>query len=150
MTTARIKYMAQSCKGVLSIMFSIWVMACAASAQSDLTGSYSAIGDHSGSMTITKKQGRLRIELKGGTSGKDSAAVAADCEAIAEGELHGNVIRAKLVPFEGEVTSLNTRDIERMDSRVLVFFDRDIAAVEGAFAHCGLQNALNGQYKKRR
>jgi hypothetical protein len=101
-------------------------------------------------MSILKKDDRLRVELKGGGLVNTGASAPGDCEAVAEGKLVGNVIRAKLVPFEGEVTSLDANDIARMNATVTVSFEKGVADVQGTFAHCGLKNALNGKYKKRR
>lgn len=122
--------------------------ACAASS-TEVSGSYVSVGSHRSTMIIARKQDLVRIELKGGGNPKDLASMAGDCEAVAEGQLSGGVIRAKLVPFEGEVTSLDAKDIEQIDPVVLVSFEKGIATVQGSFAHCGLRNALNGRYKKR-
>ena len=100
-------------------------------------------------MTISRKRDLVHIELKGGGNSRDLASMAGDCEAVAEGQLVGNVIRAKLVPFDGEVSSLDAKDIEQIDPAVLLKFGKNIVTVQGSFAHCGLRNALNGNYKKR-
>lgn len=116
--------------------------------EADIAGTYEGIGPyHSSEMIISKEQGHLRVFLKGGAR-DNSEAAAADCEAVVKGELVNGVLRGQLIPFEGEVTSLDTRDIQRINSQVLIFFDKNTAIVKGEFAYCGLQNALSGKYKK--
>jgi hypothetical protein len=135
-------------KGTLAAMLFTAAVACSASGQ-DVAGRYEGAEGHSASMVISKNQGRVRIVLQGGSRTTGSESVAADCEAVAEGEMINGGIRARLIPFEGEVTSLDAADIERMDSKVYVSIDKSVATVEGSFAHCGLQNALNGKYRKQ-
>jgi hypothetical protein len=121
---------------------------CSAS-EPDVTGNYEGIGAYSSSqMIISRVQGRIRVALMGGAR-DGSEPAAADCEAVAEGELVNGILRGQLIPFEGEVTSLDLKDIQRMDARVVVSFEKGMATVEGKFAHCGLQNALNGKYRKK-
>ena len=116
---------------------------------SEIVGAYDGIAGHRSSMVISEIRSRLHITLSGGALSADTDSVAADCEAVAEGELIDGVLRATLIPFEGGGTSLDAKDIEKMDSRIIISFKGDIATVKGVFAHCGLRNALYGQYKKK-
>lgn len=52
-------------------------MACAASS-AEVSGSYVAVGSHTSTMMIARKQDLVRIELKGGGNPKDSASMAGD------------------------------------------------------------------------
>lgn len=134
-----------------SIVVAVWLVisaaACSAS-ETDVTGTYEGVGAYrSSQMIISKVQGRTRVTLRGGARA-GSEPTAADCEAVAEGELVNGVLRGQLIPFDGEITSLDAKDIQRMDARVLVLFEKGMATVEGKFAHCGLQNALIGKYRR--
>lgn len=135
----------------ISILLAISLMVVTgefSSAQGDISGTYNGIEGHRASMTVSHLNGSIRLTFRGGSS-TSSEVAAGDCEAVAEGDLIGNRIRAHLIPFEGELSSLTEREIGGIDSSVQVEFEKNVAVVSGTFAHCGLQNYLNGKYRRQ-
>lgn len=121
-------------------------MCCAAVPEA--LGDYVSLDGRLSIMQIRRANGHLRIVLNGGASATDTDNAAADCEAVAEGELSGAVVRARLVPFEGELNSLKASEIAKMNPVVLVEIDKTMAVVRGSFPYCGLRNSLAGKYKR--
>ena len=121
--------------------------ACPAS-EHEFMGVYEGVGAYrSSQMVVSRVQGHIRVLLQGGAP--DSGPAVADCEAVVEGVVVDGVLRGELIPFDGEITSLNTKDILQMDTRVLISFGNGIATVKGKFEHCGIYNALSGNYRKK-
>ena len=113
-----------------------------------VVGIYDAVGMHRGTLEVSLAGSRMRVELRGGASTSASAPIAGDCEAVAEGMFEAGVLKAHLIPFEGEVMSLDSSELARMRTDVIVRFSGGVADVEGSFSHCGLGSALHGKYKK--
>ena len=130
-----------------SLLFSFLVINEISFAKSqNVLGEYHSVGDHQSTMIISQANEKIQIYLRGGGSKKDVSSVAGDCEVMAKGRLLNNRVEARLVPFEGEVSSLDTEDIEQMNSLIRVSFKEKFAIVEGSFAHCGVGNVLVGRY----
>lgn len=99
-------------------------------------------------LTLTQlPDGRYRIRLEGGGLPSDGAAIAADCEAVAEGRRTGTVIEARLVPFEGETVSLTQKQIDHLDAAVSLTWTASSIEVRGRFGHCGARSRLSGSYR---
>lgn len=124
------------------------VAATCSAAAPEVLGDYVSLDGRLSDMKIRQENGRLRIVLNGGASATDTDNAAAGCEAVAEGEISGSLIGARLVPFDGELNSLKASEIAAMDPVVLVEIDKAMAVVRGSFPHCGLRNSLAGKYKR--
>lgn len=142
--------MSRALKQLLLFVVLSWNLTAAYPAAPKIAGTYVAAGRVKSSMVVGIRGDTVRIFLEGGSNPMDGPSVAGDCEAAAEGKLDGNVIRANLVPFEGDLYSLSASDIARLNSAVLVTFVGNRAVVEGTFSHCGLRSGLAGTYYRVR
>ncbi|HST44703.1 MAG TPA: hypothetical protein VLK29_05700 [Luteimonas sp.] len=121
-----------------------------AAAQPRVEGTYAMPAPLVSELRVTAVPGRpgvFRVEVDGGGDPADGAAVGADCQALAEGTLHGDRIEAALLPFESALGGLDPADLADAP-RLVLTFRGDQADLEGRFAHCALATRMAGRYQR--
>lgn len=120
----------------------------AATAPETLVGTYVSIDGHNSRMVLRKKSAQYEIALYGGALKSDGMSTGGDCEAYAIGRKTGDLIKARLVPFEGETMSIDAEGLSKMNRNVLLSIQGRKVVVKGDFSYCGLQVDLSGTYRK--
>lgn len=94
------------------------------------------------------RTGEYRIEVHGGGDPGDSAAVGADCYAVAEGRLQGELISARFVPFDSVDLGFDAAELAAKPRQLTLKLDGDAVALDGDFDYCPMRTAMAGQYRR--
>ena len=89
--------------------------------------------------------------MKGAGDPSSAGAAAADCEMEAVGKLKGDVLTAKVVPFEGDDITVSADQLKDGNHLFIVKFDNRGARLTAQdVSFCGLGSDLLGRYSRRR
>lgn len=91
-------------KSQIAVVAFVATLASSASAYSkaDIAGRYERTRPSKSDLTVARSGDQWKITLKGAGDPSSAGAAAADCEMEAVGKLKGDVLTAKVVPFEGD------------------------------------------------
>lgn len=113
-----------------------------------IAGTYRMDGARVGRLTLSPAEGRWSIRLLGGVPTNMGAATPADCELQAEGPLADDRIAGRVIPFEGDISSLTAEDLQGRNYRVDIHVAGDVAHVSTDYDGCGMGADLNGEYQR--
>ena len=140
-------------KSQIAIVAFVATLAASASADSkaDVAGRYERTRPSKSDLTVTRSGDQWKITLKGAGDPSSAGAAAADCEMQAVGKLKGDVLTAKVVPFEGDDITVSADQLKDGDHLFIVKFDNRGARVTSQdVSFCGIGSDLLGQYGRRR
>jgi hypothetical protein len=103
-----------------------FVAALAASASA---GRYERTRPSKSDLTVSRSGDQWKITLKGAGNPSSAGAAAADCEMQAVGKLKGDVLTAKVVPFEGDDITVSADQLKDGNHLFIVKFDNRGARV---------------------
>lgn len=98
-------------------------------------------------VALPGRTGEYRIEVHGGGDPGDGAAVGADCYAVAEGRLQGELISARFVPFDSVDLGFDAAELAAKPRQLTLKLDGDAATLDGDFDYCPMRTAMSGQYQ---
>ena len=140
-------------KSQIAIVAFVATLAVSASAYSkaDIAGRYERTRPSRSDLTVTGSGDQWKITLKGAGDPSSAGAAAADCEMQAVGKLEGDVLTAKVVPFEGDDITVSADQLKGGNHRFIVKFDNRGARVTSQdVSFCGIGSDLLGRYSRRR
>lgn len=130
------------------------VAACASHsepAQPDHAGVYAMASPATSELRLVAlpdRTGEYRIEVHGGGDPGDGAAVGADCYAVAEGRLQGELIPARFVPFDSVDLGFDAAELAAEPRRLTLKLDGDAVTLDGDFDYCPMRTGMAGQYRR--
>lgn len=134
---------------LISATVSLTADPVAAASPDAITGTYASIDGRNSKMIVRKKANQYQIALYGGALRSDGMSTGGDCEAHMVGEKIEDLIKAKLVPFNGETMSIDADDLATLNQNVLLSMQPRKIVVKGDFSYCGLRVDLSGTYRKK-
>ena len=99
-------------------------------------------------VALPGRAGEYRIEVHGGGDPADSAATGADCYAVAEGRLQGDVLTARFVPFDSDDIGFDAAELATKPRQLTLKLNGDAATLAGDFDYCPMRTAMAGQYRR--
>jgi hypothetical protein len=140
-------------KSQIAVVAFVATLASSASAYSkaDIAGRYERTRPSKSDLTVTRSGDQWKITLKGAGDPSSAGAAAADCEMEAVGKLKGDVLTAKVVPFEGDDITVSADQLKDGNHLFIVKFDnRGARLTTQDVSFCGLGSDLLGRYSRRR
>jgi hypothetical protein len=140
-------------KSQIAVVAFVATLASSASAYSkaDIAGRYERTRPSKSDLTVTRSGDQWKITLKGAGDPSSAGAAAADCEMEAVGKLKGDVLTAKVVPFEGDDITVSADQLKDGNHLFIVKFDNRGARVTSQdVSFCGIGSDLLGRYSGRR
>jgi hypothetical protein len=140
-------------KSQIAVVALVATLASSASAYSkaDIAGRYERTRPSKSDLTVTRSGDQWKITLKGAGDPSSAGAAAADCEMEAVGKLKGDVLTAKVVPFEGDDITVSADQLKDGNHLFIVKFDnRGARLTTQDVSFCGLGSDLLGRYSRRR
>lgn len=138
---------------LLAAMF-LALAACASHSeptQHAKAGTYAMAPPATSELRVIALPGRAdeyRIEVHGGGDPGDGAAAGADCYAVAEGRLRGNLISASFVPFDSNDIGFDAAELAAKPRRLSLELDGDAVTLDGDFDYCPMRTAMAGEYRR--
>jgi hypothetical protein len=140
-------------KSQIAVVAFVATLASSASAYSkaDIAGRYERTRPSKSDLTVTRSGDQWKITLKGAGDPSSAGAAAADCEMEAVGKLKGDVLTAKVVPFEGDDITVSADQLKDGNHLFIVKFDNRGARVTSQdVSFCGIGSDLLRRYSGRR
>lgn len=141
-------------KLVPSLLAAIGLAACASHSQPPQpakAGVYAMASPATSELRVVALPGRTgeyRIEVHGGGDPGDGAAAGADCYAVAEGKLQGDLLSARFVPFDSIDIGFDAAELAAKPRQLTLKLDGDAATLAGDFDYCPMRTAMAGQYRR--
>lgn len=135
-------------------LFAVIVLASCAShsePQHAKGGTYAMAPPATSELRVLALPGRAdeyRIEVHGGGDPGDGAAAGADCYAVAEGRLQGDLLSARFVPFESNDIGFDAAELAAKPRQLTLKLDGDAAMLAGDFDYCPMRTAMAGEYRR--
>jgi hypothetical protein len=115
----------------IAVVAFVAALAASASAYSkaDIAGRYERTRPSKSDLTVSRSGDQWKITLKGAGNPSSAGAAAADCEMQAVGKLKGDVLTAKVVPFEGDDITVSADQLKDGNHLFIVKFENRGARV---------------------
>jgi hypothetical protein len=131
-------------------LIAIYLTSCAAAVPADdVAGVYEHEGPISATLEVRREAGRYLVRLEGGGPPGEEAATSADCVIQAQGELQGQLLRARFGAIETDSFSYGRIQAEQEGRMVQIAFAPGEAEVVAAdtLGYCGWGAEFSGRYR---